>query len=92
MLVDGTSLGLGVLLEPVGRAAVAPKATPKATAATAKATAKPKARPKVDVDAGQTVELGAAEIAKLLRYPGISQEYPGNDFFWGRNLKEPGNC
>ena len=58
MLVDGTSLGLGVLLEPVGRVqAVAPKAAP----ATAKATAKPKARPKVDVDAGQT-ELGAAEI------------------------------
>jgi hypothetical protein len=65
MLVDGTSLGLGVLLERVERVqatavqATRAKAAPKATAATAaKATAaKPKARHKVDVDAGmETVE------------------------------------
>ena len=61
MLVDGTSLGLGVLLERVQASTARAKAAAKATAAkataakatAAKATAaKPKARPKVDVDAG----------------------------------------
>lgn len=71
MLVDGTSLGLGVLLERVERVqatavqATRAKAAPKATAATAaKATAaKPKARHKVDVDAGHG-NCGRARAAR----------------------------
>lgn len=66
MLVDGTSLGLGVLLERVERVqatavqATRAKAAPKATAATA---AKPKARHKVDVDAGHG-NCGRARAAR----------------------------
>jgi len=71
MLVDGTSLGLGVLLERVERVqatavqATRAKAAPKATAATAaKATAaKPKARHKVDVDSGHG-NCGRARAAR----------------------------
>ena len=71
MLVDGTSLGLGVLLERVERVqatavqATRAKAAPKATVATAaKATAaKPKARHKVDVDAGHG-NCGRARAAR----------------------------